>query len=388
MDYTKEVFLKLLANCICEEEIISEIDFEKLDSEELIHLSRVNTVAAIVYSALKDFDEVPTDLLNELKNGFAKTVTKMSKYDTVQEKIVEQLNNSDFPYAFVKGKTIAKYYPNSSLREMSDLDVLVYPEDFGKAKKVFDSFCSEKPEQVDNEYEYSYMLNNVTIELQNNLAYEKNLSGKVDCEKYFGDLLNHRTMDGDVSVIEPSHSFIYTIYHMAQHFYYSGCGVRMIIDVAVFIKYFRDNFDWDQVLETLKNLELLEFATNVFSIIDEWFGLKVPSDIYQKREVSDECLQYILNAGVFGRETINSDVANVRRKESFFKWAFPSYSYMRQYSDWFENKPAFLLPVAYTVRIFKGLGKRGGIVKGISVTGQTKKDLESHKKIVGLMGLE
>ena len=74
MDYTKQVFLKLLANCICEEKKIEKIDFEKLDSEELIRLSRVNTVAAIVYSSIKDFDAVPSDLLETLKNEFMRSV--------------------------------------------------------------------------------------------------------------------------------------------------------------------------------------------------------------------------------------------------------------------------------------------------------------------------
>ncbi len=388
MDYTKKVFLGLIANCICEEQKITEIDYQKLDVEELFRLSKVNTVSAIVYTALKSIKYVPEEIENGFKILFSKTVVKMSKYDTVLKMVVDKLNDADFPYALVKGKTIAKYYPSEELRDMSDLDILVSPSDYKKAQELFDSFCGEKPNQVGNEYEFSYMLNGVTIELQNNLAYEKNLSGKVDYEKYFGDLINHRIKEGSVSVIEPSHAFIYNAYHMAQHFYYSGCGVRMITDLAVMIKQFKDTFDWEEIMDTLKKLELFDFAINIFSIIDDWFGIKIPSSQYQKRDISDECVEYFVDSGIFGREKINSDVGNVRKNDSFLKWAFPSYSHMRQYSDWFKNKPAILLPLAYVVRIVKGLRYRGGVLKGISVTGQTKKDLESHKKMVRMMGLE
>ena len=388
MDYTKQVFLKLLANCICKEKKINEIDFEKLDSEELLHLSRVNTVSAIVYSSIKDFDEVPNDLLEELKNAFAKTTLKMAKYDTVQATLVEKLNSASFPYAIVKGKTIAQYYPSPELRYMADLDVLVYPKDYEQAKEYFKTFCGDKPGQVDNEYEYSFMTNNVTIELQNNLAYEKNFSGKFDYEEYFGKLLKHRTTDGNVSVIEPEYSFIYNIYHMAQHFYYGGCGVRMILDIAVMLKHFENDFDWDEIINALKEIQLYDFAANVYNIIVEWFGIKVRSFSCEKIEVSEEIQEYFINAGIVGRANINSDIIYFRKNDNFFKWLFPSCSYMRKYYAWFSNKPAILLPVAYVGRMIRGLRMRGGLVKGISVTGQTKKDFEKHKEIVESMGLE
>ena len=387
MNYTKTVFLKLVANCICEDRKIEEIDFSKLDNDELINLSRVNTVSAIVYSALKEFDEVPGDLLSELKREFELTVLKMSKYDSVLEIVANKLKESNITYILVKGKTIAKYYPSIELRDMGDIDILVSPNDFERAKNLFEDFCILKPGQVDNKYEISYMLNGVTIELQNSVAYDKNLSGKVDYEKYFGDLINHKVLDGNLSIVEPTHGFIYNIYHMAQHFYYTGCGVRMIIDLAVLIKQFKDDFDWERIIKTLDVLELLEFANNVFSIIDDWFGIRIPI-IYDKQEVSDECLEYFINAGVFGRANINSDIGNVQKQESFFKWAFPSYSYMRENNDWFKNKPAILLPLAYIIRIIKGLRERGGMVKGVSVAGKTKRDLKRHKEIVKMMGLE
>ena len=386
MDYTKRVFIQLLADCICAKKSNEQIDFEKLDSEELLYLSRVNTVSAIVYSSIKDLENVPSDLLDELKKEFMRTVMKISKTNTVLDMVVEKLDSSSIPYALVKGKTIAKYYPSEELRDMGDIDILVSPDDFDRAKDLFDTFCSLKPEQVDNKYEISYMLNEVTIELQNNLAYDKNLSGKADYESFFKDLIDHKTKDDDLSVIEPSYSFIFNIYHMAQHFYYGGCGVRMIIDLAVLIRHFKDIFDWEEVLETLKELELYDFAMNVFSIIDDWFDIKIPSG-YERREVSDECKEFFIEAGIFGRAKINSDVGNIIKQESFFRWAFPSYKYMRETNEWFKNKPAALLPMAYIIRMFRSLKYRGGIVKGISVTGQTSKDLKAHSEMVKTMGL-
>ena len=388
MDYTKQVFLKLLANNICDEKKIDKIDFEKLDNEELICLSRANTVTAVLYSSIKDFDGVPDELLETLKSEFMRCVLKSSKYNTVLGIVVDKLNDADFPYALVKGKTIAKYYPSEELRDMSDLDILVSPSDYEKAKALFDSFCEDKENRVTSECECSYTLKGVTIEVQSNLAFNKNLSGEVDYEKYFGCLINHRITDGNVSVIEPSYSLIYNIYHMAHHFYYTGCGVRMIIDIAVMIRHFANSFNWDKILATLKELKLYDFALNIFSIIEDWFGIKVPSSQYERKEVSEECKEYFVNAGIFGRENINSDVGNVKKNESFFKWAFPSYSYMREYCDWFKSKPAFLLPLAYIVRIVQGLNKRGGVVKGVSVLGQTKIDLNSHNEMVKTMGLE
>ncbi len=393
MDYTQEIFIGLLANGIGEKRL-NEIDFSKVDSEELIHLSRVNTVSAIVYSAIKDFDDVPNDLSDSLKSEFMRIVMKMSKYSSVLDIIVKNLDESNITYAVAKGKSIAKYYPEEELRDMGDIDILVPIEAYDEAKNLFKSFSYEKEDQVSDDYEFTFVLNGVDIELQKNMAHKKNLSGKVDYAQFFEDLINHRVVDNGISVIDPKYSFIFNIYHTAQHFYYAGCGVRMLLDIAVMIRYFKDTFDWDEIIETLKQLELFEFAINIFSIIDEWFGIRIPSSSYKKKEVSDECKEYFINAGIFGRAINNSDVVNIRKfnqgggKESFVKWAFPSSEYMRETNEWFKNKPKVLLPVAHVIRISKNLRKRGGLVKGTSVMGRTKQDLEKHKAIVKQMGLE
>ncbi|MCR5430064.1 MAG: nucleotidyltransferase family protein [Eubacterium sp.] len=388
MDYTKRVFLGLVANCICKEKRITEIDFQKLDSDELIRLSRINTVSAIVYSASKEFDEVPKDLLGTLREDFMKSVWKMSKYKTVLDMVAEKLAKADFPYVLVKGKTIAKCYPSEELRDMSDLDIVVPQEKFEEAKEYFLTFCEEKPIQVSHEYEISFVIDIVNIELHCNVAYKKNLSGKVDYEKYFKDISSHSVPNEGINEVEPSVGFIFDIYHMAQHFYYGGCGVRMITDIAVQIRYYENKFDWDEILDSLKEIGLFEFAINIFSIVDDRFGIRVPSGQYKKRNIPEECIEYFVDAGIFGASNINSDVGTIRKSDSTLRWVFPSYGYMREYCEWFENKPAFLLPVAYVVRMFKGLGKRGGLIKGISVTEKTKKDLAKQKEIVKTMGLE
>lgn len=396
MSYTEQVFINLIANCINDNGQKNEIDFSKLDCDKLLELSRINTVCAIVYNELKKYEDAPEGLMKSLKDEFSKAIMRYSKQTSVQSILIEKLESQNIEYAIVKGPTIAKYYPSEELRYMGDIDVLVADKDYGKTKELLDSMGTVKEGASDNGYEVPYLFKGVAIELHRKLCYRKNMSGKVDYEKYFDDLISHRVKDESLYAIEPENSFIYIVYHMAEHFYYSGCGVRMLLDIAVLTKHFRETFDWESIMTELDNIGLRKFLENVFDINYKWFGIKPPIETTGIDESTfDELSNHFINAGIFGRASLNSDLVNIRKlnqeskkNDSVMRWAFPPYSYMKETNEWFKNKPAILLPVAYIVRGVGSLRKRGGIVKGLSVTGKTKQDLEKHQRLVKMMELE
>lgn len=61
---------------------------------------------------------------------------------------------------------------------------------------------------------------------------------------------------------------------------------------------------------------------------------------------------------------------------------------MREHSDWFKDKPAILLPVAYVERFIRNARERGGVMKWLKAIKKGKKKRDSHNNILEIMGLE
>ena len=61
---------------------------------------------------------------------------------------------------------------------------------------------------------------------------------------------------------------------------------------------------------------------------------------------------------------------------------------MRDYSVWYRNKPAILLPVAYAERMVRNIKARGGLVKVVKNIAVGKKDLNEKDIILKSVGLK
>lgn len=397
MDYTSEVYIKLISETINESAKIEYIDFEKINQEYFIKLCMIHKNATIIYTSLKKHDNVPKDLLKILKDGFMTLVMNHANKKTVQDILVLRFAKTSIRFAIIKGLTIAQYYPDPELRTMGDIDILVAKEDFEEAGEVMKEVGGIKDEEQSDPGVARYQLKNEPVEVHASVAYHKNMSGRFDYENFFSDMIENSTRKGAILEINPDYNFIFMIYHMAQHFYYSGCGVKMITDVAVMIQALRDELDWNKVMETLDKIRLKTFTLMTFNLVEYWFKIKAPVSLPEMKEKNIEIIsKYILEAGVFGKEKLNNDAAQLRkqnqitktREGSMLRWVFPGYRYMRESSEWFRGKPAIMLPLAYYERIIRNAEKRGGVMKWGRKLKNTRERLSEHEDVVKIMGLE
>lgn len=375
------------------------------DWAEISHLTEVNDVMPVVYIALKDYEAyVPEQYMDKLKKVFLKTVTYSGIRGAVAQYLCTLLSNNQIEHFLVKGMVVKDYYPIPEVRTMGDIDVIVRPEDFDKASKILEenNFIYSQFESDTNVRDY--VKSNVMIELHQGMIFKNSIPG-VKAMEYFEKPFNMvEDSQDNTKIIKKEYHFIYLLVHMAKHFMNGGFGVRMLMDIPLFVNKYRDTANWDMIKDELVKLKMLEFAKVVFRMCNVVFALEPPCNIGQAESSEAEIykiLDYLISGGVFGFEGRNEDAIRISqgtadvtgfkgtllRVRDIVRWIFPSYKYMSQKYDWFKNKPAIFLPLGWIYciwyRMFKNRENSLSRIKNVAVSG---KDVKEHHDITKLMG--
>lgn len=391
MNDTEQIYIQLVASGI--NETHGEINFSKVQLEQLVSLCKLHRNAGIVYHGLIKQENVPQNMIEVFEKGFYTEMMIYSKRMIVFQMVLDALNRQKIKHIIVKGMSYAKCYPQTEFRTMGDLDLIICENDIQRADNVLEELGGQLNYESSNQKIHHYILRKYHIELHTSIGYAGRFYQAYNYETYFqAAIQNSVCIDGYTYEFAPYYKVIYGIFHIAKHFYESGCGVRMLTDVAVLMKYYKSQIDMERLWKDLEAMRLKEFAQNLFSICREWFGLETDG-LDSSLKNKDIVEEYILSGGVFGHDNDLGDAMQIGMQNGkyryikIFKWAFPGYRHMREYSQWFKDKPAILLPIAYMERFIRNARERGGIaawIKQLKKANREKKVQENILKSVGL----
>ncbi len=376
-----------------------------IDWEQMVNLADIHNVSGIIYVALKNNGcTLPKEINDKLYKSFLTTALVSAKRDAEINNIIKLFTDNGIWHLMSKGYLIKNYYPDPELRTMGDIDILVKEEDLEKAMNVI----------RENGYTISKIYYNEVGFDKNNLHFELHdqLNEKIGNGVNFGEYYKSKykkavQMEGLTYRLAHEDHFIYTIVHTAKHFSKSGCGIRMIMDAALFINHFGTSLDWKYIWDEFDKIRLKSFAINIINLCKIWFNintegiisdsefkLKVDSEFY------DQLSEYILSAGVFGFYNRNSDFqvlknqyikdnkANSKGKNLLF-WFFPDDDFMRMKFEWYKEKPKYYLPAAWVYRWFDSLKtKRSYIIFRVFRVLTGSKKLDRHQNFIKEAGIE
>lgn len=389
MDYTQEVFIKLLSEYINENWSFA-IDEEKVNWNKLIELSSIHSVCGIIYLSLKEKNIKRKKLMDYLQYRFNKESAFAIRQQILYDRTLSLFEKYGIKNIVSKGYVLKKLYPNEELRTMGDMDILICEENSKRTDKIL----KENGYTVNNLFvnEISYTKSGCAVEVHTSLM-DDDLGNDFDYSSYFNEkskfALPYR---GKYTyVLKNEDHLIYLIAHIAKHFYNEGCGIRMIMDIAVFVKSLNSYLDWEYIYRQLKEIKLEKFANNIFYMCKKWFNSHMELK-YMSDELYYAISTYILEAGTFGfynRSTGTKLVRNQKDKNVFkgiLSWIFPTSKVMRKKIPWYKDKSAVFLPVAWGNMWFRslkqkkieGLKKAGGAVSGRK---EAKKEFQMLKEL-------
>ncbi len=365
---------KSILNIYMSNKIFSQT--KKINWENIYHLASIHNVQGIISAVIKNNELcIPGEINSKLQKDFYSTLMYSVKQENETEKLLNILNKACIPHVLTKGYVVRNYYPDKELRTMGDIDILVSEENFEKAKELL----KENDYRITDTYfnEVSFDKNNVHFEIHKSLL-DEDLGNGYDYGKYFDQLCKKAVKVKDNTYeLNINDHLIYLIAHIGKHFYNEGCGIRMIMDIAVYINRFEYKLDWNYLWNEFEKIRLKKFAQNIFYICNKWFDTKinVPNmDI----ELYNEIETYILEAGTFGFYERNSGVKLLRKsygsgkQGNVMSWFFPKDKDMRELSEWYKDKPILFLPAAWIKRWldsfrtkkWSAISKALGTVKG------------------------
>lgn len=369
MNVEEKELIRVLAAFIHLEKITfsPEINWEKF-----YYLAQIHSIVPIVYYKIKESgcEFTKTELVRWSSSG-KMVIMQMVQQEYEIAGVIARLNRERILHVMLKGYQLKQYYPVTEFRTRGDVDMLVRMEDRERVDKLLLEMGYEKIHGKG--FVWNYQKGMTVIEVHVKLA-EGDFWKKVNCEAYFEDAMSH-LMDGEqpyTKYLDREYHFLFLMFHLAKHFYSRGAGLRMFLDIAVYLQTFDKEMDWKYIEQELEVLRLNEFTQNVLCACLKWFGVR---SRFLKKELTpklhDELLRYVITGGVYGHQNEDADswwlrkeIENKRdasdlqvRIGAFLRYLFPGRKMMRSHLPAIE-KHGWLLPAAWCIRWYGGIFKR------------------------------
>lgn len=276
------------------------------------------------------------------------------------ETLSRSLSQRGIAHMPVKGYYLRELYPLPELRTFGDIDILIHEADRQKVHALMQDLGYA----VDHDWEptYSYHKDAELYEIHTNLM-DGNLDGRAALQDYFSSAWDHAEPDAELRFRPaPDFHLIYTVCHLAKHLYGGGAGLRMYLDVALYVRHFDKTLNWEKITEEFTALRLMDFFCTVMNACRVWFGMETVCPLPgPDAETLDMLLSYTLDSDLFGLSRDhgvihlrNAAEEKTSKARTIRRMLFPPADEIASRYTFLQRCP-WLLPTAWVVRLLANL---------------------------------
>lgn len=236
-----------------------------------------------------------------------------------QEQLYKLFKGNDIPMVILKGTAAAIYYPNPSQRSMGDIDYLVPPEHFSRAKELL----IQNGYTVEDDPRYPRHIHvykdDISFELHRYFSYEG-----LDLERYVNNGIQQielRSIYGKEFPMLPTlANGLVLLGHVVQHLK-SGLGLRQVVDWMLYVDRELSDVFWNQAFEAMaKDVGLDTAAVVITRMCQIYLGLSEHIRWCQDADADlcAELMENLLSSGNFDRKrgkgsAVESVTSNISR---------------------------------------------------------------------------
>lgn len=354
MDRESEYLLSLLRDFLLEREPEKAQD---VAWDKLWQLAQIHNVMGIVgYMAMRHGICPDAAMASRLRFACLQTVTLYTQRHEQAKKRLQALCHAGIAYIAMKGLVLRDFYPVPELRTYGDIDLVIQQGDREKCHELFLDWGFQV--KTDWEPVYSYTSGNEFYEMHTRIM-EVDISSKADYQSYFDRAWEHaRETENCRYEFTPEFHFIYLLTHIAKHVQGAGAGARMYLDIAAFIRHYREDLDWALIRRELEGLALWDFACTVLSAVESWFSVACPMAFTRAdTHVLERFGEFTMEAGVFGQYGRERGMKTLRkadgtRTSTLLRRVFPKAESIEARYTYLQGRH-WLLPVAWVHRLIK-----------------------------------
>ena len=241
-------------------------------------------LSSFMYGLLeRDYqDEELRDIIITWYGIAEKTQRGYKKRLMAMEELAKVFKQAGLDVMFIKGATLAKYYPVPEWRMFSDIDFYLYGK-YDEGLKVLKEIGVEFEEGFHHHSTASYS----GILLENHYDFVDRVNHKcnllIDDElKRFAEkegrdypyTFDNKDID-NAYCMSPTMNAIFLMRHMSTHFASETIPLRMLYDWALFLKKDSGNVDWNKVLHIYEKSGMDCFAGMIQGILEEKFHVTI-----------------------------------------------------------------------------------------------------------------
>ena len=327
---------------------------EPASVEELSRIIAYNGILLTVFPEICKKAEAGLDPMNrakaKLRQGYYSALKQSLLQNLEGEKMLEALSNAGFTCIPLKGWEMRKLYPDQTMRQMADLDILVRPYSFGRLKTVMSSLGFSSGTESSWKHD-SFQKGEVHVEMHKRLTDDS-----ADVQKWEAEMWERAIPAEDDHVLKmaPEDYYIFHFVHLHKDFMNGSLGLRRIADTWLLQK---QSIDMTAAETALKQFGLWEFHTRMVTLSRATMG-DVPID-----ENSEILLAHAFEHGIYGSEkaykagrivSMGDDIKSGKRK-SAIEAVFLPYKRMKAQFPILVKWPV-LLPFCWIKRIAGHLG--------------------------------
>lgn len=285
-----------------------------INNKEVERFAREQGVWQIIFSVMdKVYNGKDNGKLNMtksvyngmLKSFFADSAMQIRRQNALNE-LYDALEKNQIEYCIIKGESMSHLYHQPSLRISSDTDIYIHEED----EKVVSDIIRKLHYEILPFYPTSHHLvavHSVAGRVEIHLRFYSEKMENI----WFGNKVfikeNYRKVKTSEGILIPTlgitDNLIFITLHFIKHFINFGVGIRQLMDILLYMKYYREVIDWERYNLLLDNLRYKKLICHLIGIGICYFNINsedLPPCTYDEK-VLTRILLDIQAGGIFGK---------------------------------------------------------------------------------------
>ncbi|MBU1145846.1 MAG: nucleotidyltransferase family protein [Firmicutes bacterium] len=369
------------------------------DDFKLYQMAKINGLSGTIFHSID-----PTLIEHDVFHLFQMDYFEYQARDVRQLKAIQEVdeifNLSNIEHIFLKGSFLKGIYPDTYMRSMGDIDILVRKDKMNEVHQVLNS---------SGYFNWANSTNHDCFVKDKDIFLEIHPQLDTDFDdKYDGLFLdiwsNAKCTSKHRFEFKSEFMLAYLMYHNAKHLSSSGIGLRNILDIGLFCMKFQDTMNAEILEKLLRDNHLFKLFQNFIWFNNAYFGFVIFSlfltNFEQDSVFLEKITDFILTSGVHGKgedhnpfvcgiskSSLKVDSIQKGRKTFILKTLFPSKHLMQGTYHYLKKYP-WLLPFSWIQRGCKLLFKKTkSSIKKIKNLRVHKDTLMNTKELYDQLGL-
>lgn len=245
--------------------------WEEADLEGVFAIAKKQRVVSLAMAGLEESLIKEEDLRKRIEHEDNAAIWMHGRQEIEKELLYESFKSNGIRFMPLKGLVIKEIYPESYARTMSDIDILVDEKNIFKVKDIMEELGYTTTEFGLEHHDIYHKGKGICVEIHRDLMPDEGEYLYTGFDNPWDEQLI--VQDGQNKLLYRQNTdefYIFMIAHAAKHFFLSGFGMRLVLDIGVYRKKYKGKLNNAYICRRLQEMKIYRFAKILELLADVW----------------------------------------------------------------------------------------------------------------------